>query len=168
MLTLIWIILSLYVLSFAILLFFVKNEESKEEEPGTLPTIMLTTATRSLLITGILVGFMFVPMFVMFIAKRFIGFNSDISSIVFIAGVVVVYILIFDSLLQVMIQNVIKYQAIHYLFFNLLRFFIFMGITSFVSLSTEASISVSLILTVLFIIIDVGDRLFSKKEQPHA
>lgn len=166
--TLLWIALSLYALSFIILFFFVKNGESKEDKPSSLPTIILTAAMLALIVAASLIVFMLIPMGAMFIAKRFFDFNTDINSIVFIGGIVVLYAITFDHLLHLIVQRVMKHSHVHHLFFNVLRFFIFMGITSFVSVSTRASIWISLVLTVLFIVIDLGSQLFTKKEQPHA
>ncbi len=165
--TFLWIALSLFVISAVFLFFFVKSGESEEEEPAPLPRIALTASMLALIVTATLAGFMLIPMGAMFIAQRFVEFQTDISSIVFIGAIVVIYSLIFDHLLHMVIQRVVRFHSIHHVLFNIVRFFIFLGIASFVSLSTKVSIWIAVVLTVLFIIIDMGDRIFSKKEQPH-
>lgn len=165
--TLLWIALAVFALCFIILFFFVKHGESKEEEPGTLPIIIVTAAVLALVITATFAFFMLIPMGAMFLAKKFFDFDTDINSIVFIGGMVVVYAILFDHMLHLILRKITRHHQIHHLFLYVMRFFIFAGIASFVSLSTKASIWIALVLTILFFIIDLMDQFFSKKEQPH-
>lgn len=155
--TFLWITLSFFIVSFIILFFFVRHGENQEKESNSIGFILIAATALSLLVTIVFAGFMLVPMGVMFIAKRFFDFDTEISSIVFIGGITVIYAILFDHILYRSVQRMLHYKAIHHLFFNVLRFFIFIGISSFVALSIKVSILFSLVLTLLFVIIDLLD-----------
>ncbi|HLR14780.1 MAG TPA: hypothetical protein VK144_03090 [Bacillota bacterium] len=165
MTTFLWITLSFFIVAFIILFFFVRHGENQEKEPSSIGIILITAATLSIIVTIVFAGVMLVPMGAMFIAKRFFDFDTEISSIIFIGCVTVKYAIIFDHILQTSVQRMLQHKAIHHLAFNILRFFIFIGISSFVSLSMKASILFALVLTLLFVMIDLSDSEDRQRQQ---
>ncbi len=165
--TLLWITLCLFASGFVILFFYVKGEVSKNgQEPVS--SILGTAAGLSLLMTLSFVLFMLIPIGIMWIAKRFTMFDTSIHSIVFIGTMIIIYVLLFDHLLYVFIRKIVKQHPVYLLLFNELRFFLFLGICSFVSFPTDTSILIALTVTIIFFIIDLIEQLFTKREQPHS
>lgn len=166
--TLLWIALCLFASGFIVLFFYVKNEDKKEEEQEAISGLIGTAAGLSFIVTLTFILFMLIPVGIMLIAKQFILFDTSMSSVVFIGAIILVYVLLFDHLLHVFIRKIVKQHPIHVLLFNGLRFFLFLGISSFALFTTKTMVLIALTITIVFFIIDLIEQLFSTKKQPHS
>lgn len=129
------------------------NRDKEEQEPFYIK--LITSLALSLILTTVLMIFIFIIFGSVSFAKSFLSFDININNLLFISTIIIIYSIFIDHIIYNVIKHIIGENSILIIIINTIRFSLFFLFGLFFSLENNTIFIISLVITLLFLLIDI-------------